>query len=93
MSSFSQSYQIRQINISCNEIYGIMHILVSECISKGLNEEKFALLNTAKKWKKMFIEKNDICVLQCYHKTTLKIMKKKVKFFFLITTHHYFSAT
>lgn len=29
-----------------------MHILVSECISKGLNEEKFALLNTAKKWKK-----------------------------------------
>lgn len=52
MSSFSQSYQIRQINISCNEIYGIMHILVSECISKGLNEEKFALLNTAKKWKK-----------------------------------------
>lgn len=29
-----------------------MHILVSECISKGLNEEKFALLNTAKKSEK-----------------------------------------
>lgn len=34
-----------------------MHILVSECISKGLNEEEFAQLNTAKKVKKMFKEK------------------------------------
>lgn len=41
----------------------------------------------------MFKEKNKICVLQCYHKTTLKIMKQKVKTFFLITMHHDFSAT
>lgn len=46
-SSFCQSFQMRQINISCNEIYGIMHILVSKCNSKGLNEEEFVLLNTA----------------------------------------------
>lgn len=41
----------------------------------------------------MFKEKNEICVLQCHHKTTLKIMKQKVKTFFLIATDHYFSAT
>lgn len=72
-----------------------MHILVSECISKGLNEDKFALLNTANKSeKKIGPKKNDICVLQCYYKTTLKIMKKKImKTLFLFTTHHYFSAT
>lgn len=36
-----------------------MHILVSKCKLKGLNEEEFALLSTAKeKWKKKkFIEK------------------------------------
>lgn len=39
-----------------------MHILVSECISKGLNEEKFALLNTAKKSeKKMVLKKWYLC--------------------------------
>lgn len=47
MSSFCQSFQIRQITISCNEIYGIMHILVSKYNLKGLNEEEFVLLNTA----------------------------------------------
>lgn len=54
-----------------------MHILVSKCKLKGLNEEEFAILSTAKeKWKKKVHRKNNICVLQCYHKTILKITKK-----------------